>query len=95
MSLEILTKAVEDHGAAVKSLAGKVDGNQTKIEEALDRLQDLEMKGVKLRGGSESTSTKGAVHAFMKSSGMEITLLICRKPYTNLLSTVKKQPYAV
>ena len=31
----------------------------------------------------------------MKSSGMEITLLICRKPYTNLLSTVKKQPYAV
>lgn len=71
MSLEILTKAVEDHGAAVKSLAGKVDGNQTKIEEALDRLQDLEMKGVKLRGGSESTSTKGAVHAFMKSSGME------------------------
>ena len=26
---------------------------------------------------------------------MEITLLICRKPYTNLLSTVKKQPYAV
>ena len=25
----------------------------------------------------------------------EITLLICRKPYTNLLSTVKKQPYAV
>lgn len=29
------------------------------------------------------------------SSGMEITLLICRKPYTNLLSTVKKQPYAV
>lgn len=22
-------------------------------------------------------------------------LLICRKPYTNLLSTVKKQPYAV
>ncbi|MBI6635150.1 phage major capsid protein [Pseudomonas paralactis] len=71
MSLEILTKAVEDHGAAVKSLAGKVDGNQTKIEEALDRLQDLEMKGVKLRGGTESTSTKGAVHAFMKSSGME------------------------
>ncbi|BBP57794.1 hypothetical protein [Pseudomonas sp. St316] len=46
MSLEILTKAVEDHGAAVKSLAGKVDGNQTKIEEALDRLQDLEMKGL-------------------------------------------------
>lgn len=30
-----------------------------------------------------------------ESSGMEITLLICRKPYTNLLSTVKKQPYAV
>ncbi len=71
MSLELLTKAVDDHGAAVKGLSKKVDESLLKADEALDRLQDLEMKGVKLRGGSNGVSTKSALQTFSKSQGME------------------------
>lgn len=71
MSLELLTKAIEDHGAAVKGLNGKVDDTQSKVNEALERLQDLEMKGVKLRGHKAIPSTKGALQTFVKSQGMD------------------------
>ena len=71
MSLELLTKAIEDHGTAVKGLNSKVEETKTMIDQALDRLDDLEQKGVKLRGGRSTTDTKSAVHAFIKSDGMD------------------------
>ncbi|AMK28825.1 hypothetical protein HB13667_18405 [Pseudomonas putida] len=71
MSLELLTKAVEDHGTVVKGLAGKIEDVQTNIDQVSDRLADLEMKGVRLRGAPAPSTTKTALQTFTKSQGME------------------------
>lgn len=70
MSIEVLTKAVEDHGAAVKGLSAKVDQSLAKADEALDRIFDMERKGVKLRSPKSGGDTKGAMQSFIKSQGM-------------------------
>lgn len=70
MSLELLTKAVEDHGTAVKSMSQKVNESLTKAEQALELAQKMEEKGVRLRGGSIQVDTKSAVQAFLKSPGV-------------------------
>lgn len=70
MSLELLTKAVTDHGAAVAAIGGKIDEAQEGIKQLSTRMFDLESKAA---GGSEYLDTKafgkgaGAVSDFMKS----------------------------
>ena len=70
MSLELLTKAVEDHGTAVKAVGGKIDEAQEGIQQLTARMFDLESKAA---GGAEHLDTKafgkgaGAVSDFMKS----------------------------
>ncbi len=70
MSLELLTKAVEDHGTAVKAIGGKIDEAQEGIKQLTTRMFDLESKAA---GGAENLDTKafgkgaGAVSDFMKS----------------------------
>ncbi|EGH00963.1 HK97 family phage major capsid protein [Pseudomonas amygdali pv. aesculi str. 0893_23] len=70
MSLELLTKAVTDHGAAVAAIGGKIDDTQAEIKQLSTRMFDLESKAA---GGSEHLDTKafgkgaGAVADFMKS----------------------------
>lgn len=70
MSLELLTKAVDDHGAAVKAMSQKVDESLSKAEQALESVQKIEEKGVKLRTDHSGVSTKSAIQAFTKSAGM-------------------------
>lgn len=70
MSLELLTKAVNDHGAAVTAMGAKTDEALTGIKELNTRMFDLEQKAA---GGSDHLDTKalgkseGAIDAFMKS----------------------------
>lgn len=70
MSLELLTKSIEDHSKAVAGLATKVDESLSKAEQALESVQKMEEKGVKVLVGSNGVSTKSAVQAFTKSAGM-------------------------
>ena len=70
MSIELLTKAVTDHGAAVAAIGGKIDEAQEGIKQLTTRMFDLESKAA---GGAEHLDTKafgkgaGAVSDFMKS----------------------------
>lgn len=70
MSLELLTKAVDDHGTAVKAMSQKVDESLSKAEKALEIVEKMEEKGVRLRSGANIVDTKGAVQAFLKSPGV-------------------------
>jgi len=71
MSLELLTKAVEDHGTAVKAMSQKVDDSLSKAEQALELAQKMEEKGVRLRVHTGATDSKGAIQAFLKSTGLD------------------------
>lgn len=70
MSIELLTKAVTDHGAAVAAIGGKIDEAQEGIKQLSTRMFDLESKAA---GSAEHLDTKafgkgaGAVSDFMKS----------------------------
>lgn len=69
MSLELLTKSIDDHGKAVADLARKHDETKEIAEKALESVQNMEMKGVKLRGGFGGSKTD-AIGVFVKSQGM-------------------------
>lgn len=70
MSLEILTKAIEEHGSAVTAIGNKIDEAQEGIKQLTTRMFDLEQKAA---GGADNLNTKAfgrgesAVDAFMKS----------------------------
>lgn len=70
MSLELLTKAVDDHSKAVQGLSAKVDESLSKAEKALETVEKMEEKGVRLRADHSGVSTKSAIQAFTKSAGM-------------------------
>lgn len=69
MSIELITKSIEDHGRAVESLMREHKETKAIAEKALTSVQKMEEKGVRLRLHNPRASTS-AVDIFTKSQGM-------------------------
>ena len=72
MSLELLTKAVEDHGTAVKNMGTKTDEALTGIKELKERMFEMEQKGSRssadfLETGHFGNAGAGLAERFSKS----------------------------